>query len=114
VAPYNRKSPVAASDGRRVVVSTVAHALVKESAVFPADDAGEITSALDLFRRKHGVDVDLDVAHNAIVAGVADGTIPCTDDRESTPEEAVEACGELIVLAKMTDNRAMDDETNNA
>ena len=84
------------------------------TAVFPADDAGEITSALDLFRRKHSVDVDLDVAHNAIVAGVADGTIPLTGDREATPKEAEEAWGELIVLAKMPDNRAMDDETNNA
>jgi hypothetical protein len=55
----------------------------------------------------------LDAAHDAIVAGVEDGTITL-EAREPTPEEVEEAWGELILLDKMTDNRAMDDETNNA
>jgi hypothetical protein len=48
------------------------------------------------------------------VAGIEDGTITLEDDREPTPEEIEEAWGELILLDKVTDNRAMDDETNNA
>jgi hypothetical protein len=36
------------------------------------------------------------------------------EDREATQEEAEEAWGELIVLATMPDNRAMDDATNTA
>jgi hypothetical protein len=47
------------------------------------------------------------------VAAVAAGTMTL-EDREATQEEAEAARGELIVLAKMPDNRAMDDETKNA
>ena len=43
----------------------------------------------------------------------AAGTITL-EEREAMQEEAEEAWGELIVLAKMPDNRAMDDETKNA
>ena len=110
---YARKSLATTPGGRRVLVSTVAHALVKESAVFPANEEGEVISAMHLFRRKHGMEEDLDAAHDAIVAGVEDGTITL-EARERTPEEVEEAWGELILLDKMTDNRAMDDETNNA
>jgi hypothetical protein len=97
-----------------VLVSTVCQALVKESVVFPVNDEGEITSSMHLFRRKLGVEDDPDAAHEAIVAGIEDGTITLDDDREPTPEEIEEAWGELILLDKVTDNRAMDDETNNA
>jgi hypothetical protein len=110
---YDRKSLATTPDGRHVLVSTVAHALVKESAVFPVNDEGEVTSTMHLFRRKHGTEEDLDAAHDSIVAGVEDGTITL-EAREPTPEEVEEAWGELILLDKMTDNRAMDDETNNA
>jgi hypothetical protein len=111
---YARKTLATEPDGRRVLVSTVAHGLLKETAVFPANDAAEVTSALQLYRRKLGVEEDPDAAHDAIVTGVQDSTLTLTGDRESTPEEVEEAWGELISLAKMTDNRAMDDETNNA
>ena len=57
------------------------------------------------------MDEDLDRAHEAIVAGVADGTIPL-EDRESTMDEAHEAQGDLTLLA--TDNWAMDNKTNDA
>ena len=107
------KSLATAPDGRRVLVSTVAHALVKESAVFPVDEAGQVTSALHLYKVKHGMEEDLGAAHHALVAGVQDGTITL-EAREPTPEEVEDALGELILLAKMEDDRAMDDGATNA
>jgi hypothetical protein len=108
---YARKSVTTSPEGRCVVVSTVRHALVTESAVFPADKAGRVTSAMHLHKVKHGAEDDLDAEHDAIVAGVRAGTITLLDpDREPTLEEAAEAMGDLVLLDKM----AIDGEPPNA
>jgi hypothetical protein len=68
---------------------------------------------MHLHKSKHRPEDDLDVAHEQLVAAVEAGTF-ALEDREATQKEIEEAWGELILLDKLTDNRAMDDETNNA
>ena len=65
-----------------------------------------------LVRVKHGVEDDLDTEHEAIVAGVEDGTIPLEDDREPTPEEIEEAWGDLLLLARESEGGDRDDVTH--
>jgi hypothetical protein len=87
--------------------------IARESAVFPVDEYGKVASAMHLHKTKRGPEDDLDVAHEQLVAAVEAGTITLAD-REAAQEEIEEAWGKMILLDKLTDNRAMDDETNNA
>jgi hypothetical protein len=104
---YARKTLATAPDGRRVLISTVRHALAVESAVYPMDGEGRV-GLLHLHKAKHGPSDDLDTKHEALVEGVEAGTLELVE-REATNEEAEEAWGDLLLLGKMITNRAMDD-----
>jgi hypothetical protein len=106
---YSRKTIATAGDGRRVLISTVRHPVVVETAIFPVDATGKVTSAMHLFKQKHDEE-DLDQAHEQLVAAVESGEVELVE-RDATPEEAQEALGELILLRKMTDDQSMNDET---
>jgi hypothetical protein len=92
-----------------VLISTVRTALGAETAIFPANEEGKVTSALHLYKVRHANDAVLDGEHAALVAAVEAGSVDLVA-REATPEEAQEAMGELMLLAEM----ARDDETTDA
>jgi hypothetical protein len=106
---YNGKTHTTTPEGRQVLVATVRNPIATESAVFPADGTGRVTSAMHLYKAKHDpLEESLDARHEAIVAGVESGELELVE-REATPEEAEEAVADLLLLAKMVDKRAIDD-----
>jgi hypothetical protein len=64
---------------------------------------------MHLHKTKHGPEEDLDIAHQQLVAAVAAGAVTL-EDREATPEEAREALGDLILLAKIAEDQGIDDD----
>jgi hypothetical protein len=75
VERYDRKSLATMPDGQRVVVSTVRNPMTTETLVLPGDGEGQVTSLMPLVRVKHGVDSDLDAAHESLVLDVENGEL---------------------------------------
>jgi hypothetical protein len=71
MTPFDRKTVATAPDGRRVLISTVRTALGAETAIFPANEEGKVTSALHLYKVRHANDAvgeaeaSLDAEHSA-------------------------------------------------
>ena len=106
---YDRKSVATTPERRTVLVSTVRHRLTSESMNFAADAEGNVAGWMHLHRVPHGAGEDLDAAHEQLVSAVEAGTIPL-QERDPTPTEIAEAFGELILLDKMADDQANDDD----